>query len=203
MAEDKIREAVGVFHDEVALQSAADELLTAGFDRSHLSLLAGEHAVETKLGHAYGKVSELEDDPEVPSLAYVGSDSRTEAKAVLTGGLAYIGAVGTAGAIVASGGTVAAALVGAAMAGGAGGLIGSTLSRFIENHHANRLQEQLDHGGLLLWVRTLDGDHERRACEILKRNGAEDVHVHDLPDIEYRLEGGVSRETSFMQHLGL
>ncbi len=203
MAENKIREAVGVFHDEAALQSAADELLTAGFDRSHLSLLAGEHAVETKLGHAYETVSELEDDPEVPSLAYAGSDSRTEAKAVLTGGLAYIGAVGTAGAIVASGGTVAAALIGAAMAGGAGGLIGSSLARFIENHHADRLQEQLDHGGLLLWVRTLDDDHERRAREILQRNGAEDVHVHDLPDIEYRLEGGVSRETSFMQHLGL
>jgi hypothetical protein len=203
MAENKIREAVGVFHDEKALQSAADGLLTAGFDRSHLSLLASEHAVEAKLGHAYEKVSELEDDPEVPTLAYIGSDSRTEAETAVTTGLAYIGALGTAGAIVASGGTVGAALIGAAMAGGAGGLIGSSLARFIENHHADRLQEQIDHGGLLLWVRTPDENHEARACEILRRNGAEDVHVHSLPDIDYTTEGGISHDTSFMERLGL
>ena len=65
------------------------------------------------------------------------------------------------------------------------------------------MQEQLDHGGLLLWVRTTDPDHEEHAMTILKRNGAEDVHVHDLPDIHFQLEGGVSHDTSFMQRLGL
>lgn len=203
MAEATVREAVGVFHDETALQTAADELLTAGFDRSHLSLLASDHAVEEKLGHAYEKVAELEDDPEAPHLAYIGTDSRTEAKGLVTGGLAYVGAIGTVGLIVASGGTVAAAIVGAAVAGGAGGMIGAFLSRFIERHHADSLQEHLDHGGLLLWVRTTDAEHEQRALEVLKRNGAEDVHVHDLPDIDYTMEGGISRETSFMQRLGL
>jgi len=205
MAEDsaKVREAVGVFHDETALRSAADELLSHGFDRSHLSLLASEHAIEQKLGHAYEKVGELEDDAKVPHLAYVGSDSRAEAKGAAVGGLAYIGALGTVGVIVASGGTLAAAIAGAAVAGGAGGLIGTLLSRFIEDRHAKRLQEQLDHGGLLLWVRTPDADHEERATTILKSHGAEDVHVHDLPHIHFQLEGGVSHDTSFMQRLGL
>ena len=199
----KVREAVGVFHDETALRSAADQLLTQGFDRSCLSLLASDHVIEEKLGHAYEKVSELEDEPKAPHLASIGSDSRTEAKGVAVGGLAYIGAIGTAGIIVASGGALAAAVIGAAMAGGAGGLIGASLARFIEERHAERVQEQLDHGGLLLWVRTADPEHEGRAITILKRSGAEDVHVHDLPDVEYDLEGGVSHDTSFMQRLGL
>ena len=80
-----VREAVGVFHDETALQSAADELLTQGFDRSCLSLLASHHVIEEKLGHVYEKVSELEDEVKAPHLAYIGSDSRTEAKGVAVG----------------------------------------------------------------------------------------------------------------------
>ena len=43
---------------------------------------------------------------------------------------------------------------------------------------ARRLQEQLDHGGLLLWVRTWDVDEEERAIQILERHSARDVHVH-------------------------
>lgn len=194
---------MAVFHDESSLRSAADELLTAGFDRSQLSLLASDHVVEKKLGHAYKRISEVEDDPDVPSLAYRGSDSRTEAESAVAGGLAYVGALGTIGAIVASGGTVAAMLIGAAIAGGTSGLIGVMLARFIERHHANRIQEQLDHGGLLLWVRTVDAEHENRACTILKRHGAEDVHIHSLPEVHYDLESGVSYDTSFMKRLGL
>ncbi len=204
MADARVREAVGVFHEESALQSAADELLNNGFDRSHLSLLASEHAVEQKLGHSYKKVEELEDDPKAPHVAYVGPDSPSEIKGLVAGGLAYIGAVGTAGTIVATGGAVAVAVAGAAIGAGAGGLIGAYLAHFVDQHHADQMQEQLDRGGLLLWVRTVDPEHEQRATEILTRNGAQDVHVHDLPEISYTSkEEGVSYDLSFMKRLGL
>ena len=203
MAEKTVREAVGVFHDETALRDAAEELMTAGFDRSDLSLLAGDHAIEQKLGHAYTKVEALEDDPEVPSVAYSGSDSRPEAEGAVVGGLAYVGAVSTVGVIVASGGTVAAALVGAAIAGGIGTAIGVALAKLIGDHHAEYLKEHLEKGGLLLWVRTKDAAEEAKAKEVLTRNGAEDVHVHDLPEIKYATEGGLSHDDSFMQRLGL
>lgn len=203
MNDKTVREAVGVFHDEKSLQDAADELLVKGFDRSSLSLLAGQKAVEAKLGHAYQKVSEIEDSPAVASLAYMGSDSRTEAEGLAVSGLAYVGAMVMAGAVVASGGTIAAALIGAAMAGGAGGMIGAALAKFIDNHHADYLQEQLNHGGLLLWVRTEDAEHEARARQILKKHKAEHVHVHDLPEATYDFDGGLSYDLSFMNRLGL
>jgi hypothetical protein len=205
MPDDEVcREAVGVFHDERILEAAVDELLIAGFDRSQMSLLAGERAVQEKLGHLYGGVQEIEDDPDVPTRAFVDSDSRTEGKAALAGGLAYVGAVAASGAIVLSGGTILIGIIGAALAGGAGGALGTLLARYFERRHARYLHEQLEHGGILLWVRTPDAQREAAAVEILKRHAGEDVHVHDLPTVRYELsEGGVSKELSFMSALGM
>lgn len=174
-------EAVGVFDDAGSLENAIDELLSSGFNRAEVSLLASEHAVGEKLGHAYKKVAELEDDPAVPRAAWVSTGAIGDAEGALIGGLVYVGAVVAAGAVVASGGTLAGAIAGAAMAGGAGGLIGSVLAKLVGDHHADYLQEQLDHGGLLLWVRTRDGEHEKRATGILSKHSAHDVHVHELP----------------------
>ncbi|WP_036281838.1 hypothetical protein [Methylocystis sp. ATCC 49242] len=55
-----MREVVGVFTDADTLQAAIDELMSSGFDRAEISLLAGEKAVDEKLGHKYKKVTELE-----------------------------------------------------------------------------------------------------------------------------------------------
>lgn len=178
---DAVREAVGVFKTAGTLQEAIDDLMSSGFDRAELSLLAGEHAVEEKLGHKYQKVTELEDDAAVPRCCYVSTESIGGAEGGLIGGLLYVGAVAAAGAIVASGGTFAAAITGAALAGGAGGLIGSVLARLVGDHHAHYLQEQLEHGGLLLWVRTRDAEHEKRAVDILRKHSGLDVHVHAIP----------------------
>lgn len=173
-------EAVAVFDDAATLQGAIDELLSAGFDRAALSLLAGEETVIKKLGHIYTKVEELEDDPAAPRAAYVSTESIGDAEGALVGGLVYVGAVAAAGAVVATGGTLAAAIAGAAMMGGAGGLIGAVLAKMTGDRHAGHLQEQLDHGGLLLWVRTWDREHEQRAVDILSKHSAHDVHVHAL-----------------------
>jgi outer membrane lipoprotein SlyB len=174
------REAVGVFHEPDALQEAIDELLSSGFDRAEISLLASEHAIEAKLSDRYRKVAELEDDPRVPRTAYVSLESIGDAEGGLIGGLMYLGAVATGGAVVASGGTPAGAFLAAAMAGGAGGLFGSALAKLIDYHHADYLRRQLDKGGLLLWVHARDPEHERRARRILERHSGEDVHVHEL-----------------------
>ena len=125
--------------------------MSAGFDRSELSLLAGEQAVEQKLGHAYQKVQELEDDAAVPRAAFVGNHSLAIGRTGIIGGLAYVGAMVATGAVVASGGTVAAVIAAAAIAGGGGGLLGGWAARFLGRDRARDLQHQLDHGGLLLW----------------------------------------------------
>jgi hypothetical protein len=176
-----VREAVGIFNRPVDLQDAIDELLSSGFHRAELGLLASEQAVKEKLGHRHEKVSMLADDPTVPRAAYVSTEAIGDAEGGLIGGLVYVGAMAAAGAIVASGGTLAALVAGAALAGGAGGLIGSILAKWVGDRHAHHLQEQMDRGGLLLWVRIREAEDEKRAVEILKKHSGSEVHVHALP----------------------
>jgi len=178
---DTVREAVAVFASTDTLQGAIDDLLSSGFNRAELSLLAGEKAVEEKLGHAYEKVEQLEDDPAAPKTAYVSTEAIGDAEGALVGALVYVGAVLAAGAVVATGGGVAAVLTAAAVAGGGSGLIGAALAKLVGEAHANYLQEELEHGGLLLWVRTWDAEREKRAVDILSKHSGKDVHVHTLP----------------------
>lgn len=176
-----IREAVGVFDTLEQLQDAIDDLMSSGFDRAKLSLLAAEKTIDEKLGHKFRRIADLEDEPSVPRCCYVSTESIGDAEGGLVGGLMYIGATAAAGAVVATGGTLALVIAAAAVSGGVGGLLGSLLAKWIDDRHARHLQEQLDRGGLLLWVRTSDGHEEVRATAILLRHSGRDVHVHSLP----------------------
>lgn len=176
-----MREAVGIFASADALEDAIVDLMSSGFDRAEISLLAAEPTVEAKLGHKYRKATELEDDAATPRDSYVSTESIGDAKGALIGGLLYVGALAAAGAVVASGGTLAAVITGAALGGGTGGVIGSVLAKLVGDRHAQYIEEQLAHGGLLLWVQTHDADDEVKAVEILKKHSGADVHVHTIP----------------------
>ncbi|WP_210315308.1 hypothetical protein [Aurantimonas sp. DM33-3] len=176
----QVREAVGVFHDRTQFQAAIDDLLLGGFDRAEISLLASRAAVEAKLGHRYRSVRDLEDDPAVPVVAYVSKESLGDAEGMVAGMLIYVGAVAAAGAMLASGGTLAAAIAAASVSGYIAGSLGSVFDRTIERQYSQRLEEQLADGGLLLWAHVRDLEHEARAVDIMRRNGGADVHVHDL-----------------------
>jgi hypothetical protein len=192
---DILREAVGVFLSADDLQAAIDELLSSGFHRAELSLLAGEDAVNEQLGGRFTSTRALEDDPGVPRSAYVSPEAIGDAQGGIVGALVYAGATFAAGAVVLSGGTIAAALVAATLVGGAGGIFGALLAAWLGDHHGRYLQAQIDHGGLLLWVRTRDPQAAERALNILRRHSSQDVHVHTLsskPEVpsDHRAEAG-------------
>ncbi len=175
-----VREAVGVFDNADRLQEAIDDLMTHGFDQAEISLLARESAVEEKLGHRYSKVSELEDDSKVPRGAYISPESFGAAQGAVIGGLMYVGAGLLLGPVAAAGATLAGMAAAAAIGGGVGGLFGASLAKLIGERHARHIEEQLKHGGLLLWVRVRDDEREKRAVEILSRRSGRDVHVHEV-----------------------
>ena len=175
----EIREAVGIFDSEKQLQAAIDDLLSHGFNRAEISVLAPVSAVEEKLGHRFKSVAEIEDDPEAMSKAYVPVETIGDAEGAVIGSLLYVGAF--AGIVlVASGGALAAALAALAL-GGTGTAVGVALARFIKQHHADYIADQLEKGGLLLWVRTWDQKDEAKAVELLSAHSAHDVHIHALP----------------------
>jgi hypothetical protein len=159
-----VREAVAVFDHAEHLQDAIDELLSSGFHRAELSLLAGEQTVREKLGRS-GSIAALADNPDAPRTNYVSPEALGDAEGAVIGALMYVGAMAATGAVVASGGT----------------LIGVVMAKFIGDHHAAHLQKQLDRGGLLLWVRAWNEADEKTAAAILRKHSGSDVHIHEFP----------------------
>ena len=164
-----VREAVGIFSSPEALQDAIDELLSSGFHRAELSLACERARRGEKASSPIREGGPVFRQFNDSRAAYVSTEAIGDAQGGLIGGLMYVGATVAAGGIVASGGTVAAVIVAAALAGGVGGLIGSILAKWVGDHHSHYLQEQMDRGGLLLWVNTRDVALEERAVEILKK----------------------------------
>lgn len=175
-----VREAVAVFQTEKDMQAAIDDLLTHGFNRAEMSLLASTEAVEKKLGHRFRSVRELEDDPEAATIAYATTELAGAEEGAVIATLTYLGALAAFVPVVAGGGALAAALVAMAVGGGGGATIGALLARLIEKNHADYIADQLAHGGLVLWVRTWNSDDEAAAIRILKSHSGEDVHVHGV-----------------------
>jgi hypothetical protein len=180
MSKEHVSEAVGIFSCLEDLQSAIDELLSSSFHRADLSLLASEQVFNDKIGGSYKSVSALADDPSAPRTAYVSPEAIGDAQGGLIAGLLAVGAMASAGGVVAAGGTLAAAIGATMLAGGTGAFIGSILARLVGDHHARYLKQQMDHGGLLLWVRTWDAEDEKRAAGILRKHSGAAVHVHTL-----------------------
>ena len=174
-------EVVGLFHTAKDMQAAIDELQTHGFDRADLSVMASEHAIEEKFKGTYVPVRDLEDRPDVPTMAYVSKEFLGAPEGALVGAFMYVPAVIGLAAVVASGGSLAAAIAAVAITTGAGGAIGAILARLIDRRYAHQIEEHLALGGLLLWAATRDKEHVETAMAVMREHGAEDAHTHVLP----------------------
>lgn len=175
-----VREAVGVFTDAQELEAVVSELLTAGFDHGDISLLASDDTARAKLHRSYPTIRSAEDDPNSPRVAWVEPETRTEGRGALASVMGYVGAVTAGGIVFATGGAAAVVIAAGVIAGGAMAGAGIALGKALDQTIAGRLHEQLEKGGILLWVRTDGPAQEARAQEILLRHGGHDVHVHDL-----------------------
>lgn len=169
----KLREIVAVFATSEALEAAVFELETHGLDRAAFSLLASEHAVERKLGRRYRRIEEMEDEPGAPHETFFSKVSRIEAEFGLAPALGFLAAV----AVGLGSATVTLPIL---IAAGTGATAGAALGRLIHTHHAQQLREQLERGGILLWVSVRSPEEEAKTAAILKAHGAHDVHAHEL-----------------------
>lgn len=172
------RETVGVFRDADELDKAVEDLLGSGFEHADISLVASDETVEAKLGHRLAHSSDGEDNPDVPRRAWTSPQARMEGRAAMSGILGYFGAVALAGVTFATGGGALAAIALGVLGGGASAAAGARLAKAIDKTWADSLEQQIDRGGILLWVHVEDDAQAQRATETLKRHGAEDVHTH-------------------------
>ena len=169
----KIQEAVAVFDDEKSLEDAVYDLERRGFDRAAFSLLGTEESVTRKLGHGYQNIREIEDEAHLPRETFFSRISRLEAEYLPAPIFASIGGLALAG--------VGAPLVVLAAAG-TGALLGAALGAVLHEHSTTRIRQQVERGGLLLWVNVRNSEEEKIALEVLRSRSAHDVHVHELKD---------------------
>jgi hypothetical protein len=173
-----VPEAVGVFDRFEDLQQAYYDLRTVGFSRHDISLLAREDVLEEKLGRSYWRAEELEDDPRAPRAAFVSEDAIGALEGSIAGGFFYVGSMIALAAMLSPASTLAASIAAVAIGGSPAAVLGILLARREGKRHKEYYANQIEHGGMLLWVRVRDNAHEKMAVEILKGHSGRDVHVH-------------------------
>ena len=177
-----VREAVGIFFDAKTLREAINDLLSAGFDHAAVGLLAGEFTVRQSLGDLYTQANEFSNSPNAPRMAFV---AKTSSEDLLHGGLGVLSfaAVSAAGAaVVATAGVLGGGIMAAAAGVAALGAVGRILGALIGENDAEHLEEQVDEGHLLLFVRTGGPAQEKLASDILSKHSGYDVRIYTVPE---------------------
>jgi len=168
-------EVVGLLPDVHAMEAAVQELLTSGFDRGEVSIMASDNPAL-----AAGDDRALTgDDPQLARRAWVEPESRVQGQGALAVALGYVGAVTAAALTLSSGGAVVPVIGGAVFGAGAGAGLGTALGRLFDRRFARRMERQIASGGILVWADCRDDQTEDRAAQVLRRHGAS--HVHALP----------------------
>ena len=157
----------GIYPTRLAAEECVDALRHAGFRNTDISALFPDNVGTKDFA--------CEKNTKAPEGATAGASSGAVLGGVL-GWLAGIGmlAIPGIGPLLAAG-PILAALAGVGAGGVAGGVVGALVGFGIPEYEAKRYEGRVKHGGILLSVHCDDRHWVKRAEEILKRTGAEDV----------------------------
>ena len=157
----------GIYPSLTSVEISVDELKSEGFRHTDISVLFPESAGTRDFAH--------EKNTKAPEGATAGAGTG----AVVGGALGWLVGIGAlaipgVGPFVAAG-PVMAALAGVGMGGAVGGIAGALIGMGIPEYEAKRYEGRVKDGGILLSVHSENADWTRRAKEILKRTGAQDI----------------------------
>ena len=144
-----------------------DELKEANFAGNDISVLLPDKTGTKDFAH--------QQNTKAPEGATTGG----VAGGVLGGAVGWLVGIGAlaipgVGPFIAAG-PIMAALSGAALGGAVGGIAGALIGLGIPEYEARRYEGKIKSGNVLISVHTEDGDEIKRAKEIFKRAGAEDI----------------------------
>lgn len=169
-----IRETVGLFMNAASLHNAVVELDTH-FPRHAISVLGGKKEIEEQFGQTVIH-PELAEAMTVPPLqAPVRAEEKVIGVSALIGGGTYVGAMALA--LAAGAVSIPATIFAAVIGGASGAAITGVIAKVLGDHYHQDIEDQIQQGGLLLWVNTLNAEQERVASEIMSNFGATHVKV--------------------------
>jgi hypothetical protein len=165
--ENKKKAVFGIYTTVAAADSATDQLVRSGFPSADVSALLPENLGSKPIG--------TEKATKAPEGAATGAGSG----AVLGGALGLLAGIGAlaipgVGPLIAAG-PIMATLAGVGVGGAVGGFTGALIGLGIPEYEAKRYEGRLKKGAILLSVHCDTSDEIKRAKEIMKNSGAEDV----------------------------
>jgi hypothetical protein len=158
----------GIYSTRVAVENAADSLVRSGFLTSDISVLLPE---------SLGGPKDM--GTEKATKAPEGTAAGVAAGGVIGGTLGLLAGIGLLaipglGPFIAAG-PIMAGLAGLGVGGAVGGVTGALIGMGIPEFEAKRYEGRLQKGGILLSVHCDTAEEIKRAKEVLKVTGAEDV----------------------------
>jgi Protein of unknown function (DUF3341) len=157
----------GIYQDRGTVEDAVDMLRQAGFRHTDISVL-----------FPYNEGSKdfaAEKNTKAPEGTAAGAGTG----AVIGGTLGWLAGIGALaipglGPFIAAG-PIMAALAGVGVGGAIGGLTGALVGMGIPEFEAKRYEGRIKEGGILLSVHSDNSDWTKKATEILRQSGAQDV----------------------------
>jgi len=167
MTENKKTAVFGIFPTLAATDNATDILVKTGFPASEISALVPENLGSKQIG--------TEKATKAPEGAVAGAGSGAVVGGTL-GLLAGIGALAIPGVgpLIAAG-PIMAALAGVGVGGAVGGFTGALIGLGIPEYEAKRYEGRIKKGAVLLSVHCDTSDEIKRAKDVMKVSGAEDI----------------------------
>jgi hypothetical protein len=157
----------GIATSEAQAARIARALQAAGFPDGDISVLFPDKTGSRDLAH------------ESHSKAPEGATAGATTGGVIGGSLGWLVGIGSlaipgVGPFIAAG-PIMATMAGAAVGAAAGGLTGALVGYGIPEYEAKLYDGKIRAGNILLSVHAENGDEAKRAEEILKREGAQDI----------------------------
>jgi hypothetical protein len=157
----------GIYPNVARAERAVDQLISAGFSGSAVSVLMADNESTRQFAH------------EKATKAPEGTATGVAAGGVVGGTLGLLAGLGAlaipgVGPLIAAG-PIMATLAGVGVGGAVGGLLGALVGLGIPEYEAKRYEGRVKDGGVLLSVHCNTSDEITLAKDLLKVTGAEDI----------------------------
>src|SRR5579863_10051674 len=157
----------GIYKSRAQAESAVDRLMAAGFTNNDISVLLPDTTSSREFAH--------EKNTKAPE----GTATGVATGGVVGGTLGLLAGIGAlaipgVGPLIAAG-PIMGALAGLGVGGAVGGLVGALVGMGIPEYEAKRYEGRVKDGGVLLSVHCDTSDEIKRAKDLLKDTGAEDI----------------------------
>lgn len=167
----------GIYPNQAAVEDAVDNLRTAGFRNTDISVLFPENRGTKDFAH--------EKNTKAPEGATTGGVTG----GVIGGALGWLAGIGALaipgiGPFIAAG-PIMGLLGGIGVGGTIGGIAGALVGMGIPEYEAKRYEGRIRDGGILLSVHADNSDWTKRAREILEHTGAHDIASAGEADADF------------------